>query len=249
MKSVDLFCDTGHQLDNLTNSAIHAPSMRWNTWPPLRQSYLGAWFETLKHSAHYTQMSRTGIFPTQAAYETHELFGSVEDQTFEQWWQRQGRKMFGNGEIPLTPDCLLQYQAEQDSFNVAFRFSSKAYTAGGRLSDAMQLARCTCIRVLSYRPVIWPFFRSRVSAAAVFRSLDVLRACNAAGKHGQMKLYEIGERLNLNHAVSTRPGDRGLERTDKHVAMGKLVSTERRRGQALTVNAARGLFPIFTIFD
>jgi len=33
---------------------------------------------------------------------------------------------------------------------------------------------------------------------------------------------------------------------DKHAAMGKLVSAERRRGLTLTLNAARGIFPSYS---
>ena len=211
----------------------------------LRQSYLGAWFYTLKQSAHYTQMARTGLFPSQAASDTYLLFGTIEDLTFDQWWILQGSDRFGRGEFPLTPDCLVRYQAEQDAFKVSFCFSARAYAAGSRLMDALALARCACTKALSFRPVTWPFFKSRISPAAVLRSLDVVQACNAVGRRGQIKLYEIGERLNLSRAVTAEPGDRGLVLADKHAAMGKLVSAERKRGLALSLNAALGVFPSY----
>lgn len=215
----------------------------------LRQSYLGAWFYTLKQSAHYTQMARTGMFHSQAGYETYLLFGTIEDLCFEQWWVLRGCASFGKGEFALNPGCLVQYQAEQDALKVSFCFTTQAYAAGSRLMDALALARCACTKVLSFRPVTWPFFTSRVSAAAVFRSLDVVHACSAVGRRGQIKLYEIGERLKLSSAVIGQPGDRGLVLADKHAAMSKLVSAERRRGLALTSNAARGVFPSYSVCD
>jgi hypothetical protein len=249
MKSVDLFSASDPQsgLPPVPQSAPELDVERKGLW--LRQSYLGAWFQTLKQSAHYTQMARTGMFPSQAGYETYLLFGAIEDLSFEQWWVLRGRSSFGSGEFPLNPGCLVQYKAEQDAFRVSFCFTTQAYAAGSRLMDALALARCACTKVLSFRPVTWPFFTSRVSAAAVFRSLDVVHACSAVGRCGQIKLYEIGERLKLSSAVIGQPGDRGLVLADKHAAMSKLVSAERRRGLALTSNAARGVFPSYSVCD
>jgi hypothetical protein len=48
MKSVDLFSDSGLQEGLQSNTGCMTVS--------LGHSYLGAWFETLKQSAHYTQM-------------------------------------------------------------------------------------------------------------------------------------------------------------------------------------------------
>ncbi len=166
MKSVDLFSDSGLQEGPQSNTGRMTVS--------LEHSYLGAWFETLKQSAHYTQMSRTGLFQTEASYQTYLLFGTVEDLAFEQWWTVRGRQTFGHGEFPLTPDCLVQYQAEQDAFKLTFCYSAQTYAASFRLFDALEIARCACGKMLSLRPVIWPFFKSRVSPAAVFRSLDVV---------------------------------------------------------------------------
>ena len=139
----------------------------------------------------------------------------------------------------------MRYQAEQAALKVSLCFTAQAYVAGSRFMDAVALARCACSKVLSFRPVTWPFFTSRVSAAAVFRSLDVVQACGAVGRRGQLKLYEIGERVKLSSAVIGQPGDRGLVLADKHAAMGKLVSAERRRGLALSLNAALGVFPSY----
>ncbi len=238
MKSADMFSGSGLQMEH------HFRPSRMTL--PIGQSYLGAWFEALKQSIHYTQMSRTGLFPTEASYQTHLLFGMVEGLTFEQWWIARGRQTFGYGEFPLTPDCLVQYRAEQDAFRLTFCYSAQVYPASSRLSGALELARCACSKVLSAQPVIWPFFKSRISPAAVFRSLDVVRACISAGRQSRVKLYEIGERLNLSRAATSQPGDRGLVLSDKHVAMGKLVSAERRRGLILTLNAARGIFPSYS---
>ena len=238
MKSVDLFSDIGPQDGPQSNTGRITVS--------LGQSYLGAWFETLKQSAHYTQMSRTGLFPTEASHQTYLLFGTVEGLAFEHWWTVRGRQTFGHGEFPLTPDCLVQYQAEQDAFKLTFCYSSQTYTGSFRLLDSLEVARCGCGKMLSLRPVIWPFFKSRVSAAAVLRSLDVVQACGDAGGNGRAKLYGIGERLNLSRAATGLPGDGGLVLADKHAAMGKLVSAERRRGLTLTLNAARGIFPSYS---
>lgn len=241
MKSAPLSCGTAAQPQlDLAPGCVAVPLKAG-----LAQSYLGAWFETLKQSAHYTQISRTGLFGTEAAAETYRLFGPVEHLTFDQWWVIRGRQAFGAGEFAVTRDCLVQYQAEQDNFRLTFHYSARAYGNSSRLLDALELARCACGKLLSLRPVVWPFFRCRVSPAAVLRSLDVLRACDAASRQGRVRLYEIGERLKLNRAAAALPGDGGVLLADKHTAMSKLVCAERRRGALLSGNAALGLFPSF----
>jgi hypothetical protein len=69
-----------------------------------------------------------------------------------------------------------------------------------------------------------------------------MQTCNAVGRRGQIKLYEIGERLNLSRTLAAEPGDRRLFLVDKHSAMGKLVSAERKTGLALCLNATRVSF-------
>ena len=249
MKTINMFSGNDAQPYPITETETDSQPAPTRTDFSLRQSYLGAWFETLQQSAHYTQMARTGLFPSQAAYDTYVLFGAIEGLSFDHWWLIQGRKSFGRGEFALNPSCLVQYQAEQDAFRVSFSFSTHAYSASFRLMDALALARTACTKVLSLRPVTWPFFKSRVSPAAVLRSMDVVQACNSVGRCGQLKLYEIGERLRLSRAVTAEPGDRGLVLTDKHAAMGKLVSAERKRGLVLAHNAARGIFPSYSSHD
>lgn len=190
-------------------------------------------------------MGRTGMFPSKASFETFALFGAVEALSFDQWWNHKGRQSFGLGEFSLTPDCLVQYQAEQENFKLSFSFSAQTYPGHHGFARTIDLARSACTQMLSMKPVLWPFFKSRISPAAIFRSLYVFEACSAVGRRGQFKLYEIGERLKLSRAVSGQPGDGGLVLADKRVAMGKLVSSERKRGLALTLNAASGIFPSY----
>jgi hypothetical protein len=212
---------------------------------PLSQTYIGAWFETLKGSPHYTHMSRTGIFTSSAAQQTYEMFGDIEHHTFQTWWLERGSERFGCGEIELSPDCLVRYRAETERISVSFNVIGPACSSSFRLLDAIGQARSFCSGLLSKRPAIWPFFRSRVTPSSIYRSLDVVKACNSMGRLGKVRLYEIGERLNLNRSATCLPSDRGSEMSEKHVTMGKLVSSERRRGIALTWNAARGIFPSY----
>jgi hypothetical protein len=238
MKSAPLFCGTGVQ--NTYEAAWR------NASSPLSLSYLGAWFEALKASAHYTQMCRTGLICSEAAQKTYELFGSLEGVTFEDWWIARGAQSFGQGDIELSPGCALHYRAGQEQLSLSFTFTGPACVSSLRVVSGLERARFVCNGLLSKRPVIWPLFVSRVTPAAIFRSLDVARACNTLGRAGRLKLYEVGEKLGLSRAATCCPGEAGISRLDKHAAMGKLVSTERMRGVAVALNAANGVFPSFS---
>jgi hypothetical protein len=208
-------------------------------------SYLGAWFETLKHSPHYAQMCRSGIFNSAASFKTYEMFGAVEDLTFEQWWACKGLDEFGCGCIYLENGYEITYQSIglNTKVSISFPLAQQVRAIG---FDGLALAISNKFRgLLSDRPAIWPFFKSKVSPFAIGRSLQVVRACQRFAATGKFRMWEIGEQLNLKRASTGQPGDWRIDLTDKHIDMGKLVSAENKRGMTLAFNASQGFFPSF----
>jgi hypothetical protein len=62
-------------------------------------TFYEAWFETLKSSPWYRQMGATGIFGSNDARRTWELFGgNLDHLTFEQWWVERGYLIFAEPE-------------------------------------------------------------------------------------------------------------------------------------------------------
>ncbi len=208
-------------------------------------NYLGAWFETLKHSPHYTQMCRSGLFNSAASLKTYEMFGAVEDLTFAQWWICKGLDEFGCGCVELGDGYEITYQSIGFDTKVSISFPL-ARPASAIRFEGLAFAVSNKFRgLLSDRPAIWPFFRSKVSPYAIGRSLQVVRACQRFASNGKFKMWEIGEQLNLKRASTGQPGDWRIDLIDKHIDMGKLVSAENKRGITLAFNASQGFFPSF----
>jgi len=53
-----------------------------------------AWFDTLKASPWYRDISTTGIFLSEAAEENWKNFGDLRELKFEPWWRAKGYKLF-----------------------------------------------------------------------------------------------------------------------------------------------------------
>lgn len=207
--------------------------------------YLGGWFEALKHSPHYTQMCRSGLFNSDASFRTYEMFGPVEDLTFEQWWLSKGVDKFGSGCIELADGLVISYQSSGFDLKVNLNLSvNKHWKAIG--FEGLALATSNKFRgLLSDNPTAWPFFKAKISPFAIGKSLQVVKACQTFAKTGKFKMWEIGEQLNLKRASIGQSCDWKIDLIDKHIDMGKLVSAENKRGMILALNASQGIFPSF----
>jgi hypothetical protein len=76
----------------------------------------------------------------------------------------------------------------------------------------------------------------------------VVKACQSVGKRDKVKMWEIGEQLNLKKSATCTKEDWRIDVADKHIQMGKLVSAENRRGKNLSFNASQGIFPCASNF-
>ena len=165
--------------------------------------------------------------------------------TFEQWWACKGIEEFGCGCVELGDGYEITYQSIGFDTKITISLPLAQPTRAMRF-EGLAFAVSNKFRgLLSDRPAIWPFFRSKVSPYAIGRSLQVVRACQRFASNGKFKMWEIGEQLNLKRASTGQPGDWRIDLTDKHIDMGKLVSAENKRGITLAFNASQGFFPSF----
>ena len=88
---------SGQQLmKSISDSGVAAAEVQGvESEPCLCGSYLEAWFRCLQLSKQYTHNCRTGLFGSQGAANTFQLFGSVEDCTLQEWWCERGCENFG----------------------------------------------------------------------------------------------------------------------------------------------------------
>jgi len=207
------------------------------------RGYLGAWFEALKLSPHYEQMCRTGIFMSDASFKTYELFGALEGLSFEQWWASTGSRKLGCGCLELQPGLEISYQSNWDEFKISVRNFSPKNVACFTFHDIAAVVDASSCNLLSMNPSAWPFFKARISPYSINKSLSVFRACRSVCKTDKIKMWEIGEQLNLKKSATCNKNDWRIDVSDKHIQMGKLVSAENKRGKNLSFHASQGIFP------
>ena len=213
-------------------------------------SYLEAWFHCLQLSKEYTQNCRTGFFPSENAYETYRLFGSIEDRTFLQWWEEWGFDKFRNGLTAVRVRQVVHHKVEGGyGFTVDVYPDTPLDLAGSDFSFVIDQTRklSNSNGLLSSAPMAWAIYRSRISVESIRLHLDVLQAYeNIIRNSPSTKLWCIGEQLHLNPKAMTHRGDTPKEQVEKHKAMGQTVSNFVQKGRVLVLNACNGLFPKFT---
>ena len=207
------------------------------------RGYLGAWFEALKLSPHYVQMCRTGMFMSDSSFKTYELFGALEDLSFEQWWAQTGLRKLGCGCLQLEPGLEIAYQSSWDEFKISVRNFSPKNVACLTFHEIAAVIDASSSKFLSMNPTAWPFFKARISPYSINKSLSMFKACQCLGKTDKVKMWEIGEQLNLKKSATCNKNDWRIDVADKHIQMGKLVSAENKRGKNLSFHASQGIFP------
>ena len=217
----------------------------------LSSSYLAAWFRCLKLSKQYTQNCRTGFFPTDGAYQTYHLFGSVEDCHINEWWEKRGRANFGCGITSLKIRLLVRHKCSP-SFQISVDVFDDvdAVLAGEELSFLISQIRNLNLSsgLLSNAPFSWTVYKSKISCEYMHHLLDVFEAHEHQIRNlGKGNLWRIGEQLRLNPKAMTKVGDTHSERVDKHIVMGKRVSALVGKARGLIENACNGIYPKFTL--
>ena len=217
------------------------------TEPFILGGYLEAWFRCLKLSKEYTQNCRTGLFPSEKAYQTFCLFGSVEDHSLGEWWHRRGFEKFRLGFTSLRVRQVVQHKV-QDCYAITLDVypGTSVQLAGSEFEFWVQQVRNLNdgAGLLSNAPMLWANYKSRISYESIKLHLDVVEAHEHIIRNSpNTRLWRIGEQLHLNPKAMTRKGDSPREQVDKHVVMGQTVSEIVRKGQSLVKNACAGMFP------
>ena len=215
----------------------------------LSNSYLGVWFRCLQLSKQYTHNCRTGFFPTEGAYQTYRLFGSVEECKLNDWWEGRGLANFGNGVTSLKIRLVVRHKSSP-SFQISVDVFDDidAVVAGEELRFLISQIRNlnSSSGLLSNSPSSWTVYKSKISCEYMHQLLDVFEAHeHLISNVGKGNLWRIGEQLSLNPKAMTRVGDTHRERVDKHIVMGKRVSALVAKSRGLVENACNGIFPKF----
>jgi hypothetical protein len=221
------------------------------TEPFIYGTYLEVWWRCLKFSKEFTQNCRTGIFTSEAAYETFRMFGKLEDMTFQDWWRSKGHEYFSES-ITTLQVTLFVKRKNADVFEITVdAFQDVSTQLAGREFGFWldQICKLNAREgLLSEAPLSWPIFRSRISYEVISQLLNIMEIHDQIVRNApETKLWEIGEQLRLNPQAMPKHGDFPTAIADKHKAMGQTVSSYLRKGRGLVDNACKGVFPKYGI--
>jgi hypothetical protein len=217
----------------------------------LSNSYLGGWFRCLQLSKQYTQNCRTGLFPTDGAYQTYRLFGSVEDRKLNDWWEEQGRVSFSSGFASLKVQMLVRHK-QTSGFQISLDVPDDLDVNIASEEFCLLIKQIQTLNstdgLLSSAPMAWSFYKSKITCAHMQQLLDVLEAYEKLIKvSNRGNLWQIGEQLRVNPKAMSKTSDSHNERIEKHIAMGKRVSAMLSNARSLVQNACDGIYPRFKV--
>jgi hypothetical protein len=215
--------------------------------PLIYGTYLEVWFRCLQLSKQYIQNCRTGLFGSQGAANTYQLFGSLEHFTLRDWWHERGCENFGRS-MAACKVRLVVAQRKTASCRITFMADDETPSelVGEEVSFLVQQTRMLQARsgMLSSAPRAWSVYKSRITPEAIKLHLDVLEAHETFKRNEpSSKLWRIGEQMRLNPKAMTKMGETPKQQTDKHIKMGRTVSDLVKKGQGLVDNACEGFFP------
>ena len=221
------------------------------TEPFIYGTYLEVWWRCLKFSKEFTQSCRTGIFTSDAAYQTFLMFGTLENMTFQEWWMSKGHEYFSTSITTLQVTLFVKrknvnaFEIKVDAIqDVSSQLAGREF---GFWLDQICLLNSRD-GLLSEAPLSWPIFRSRISFEVISQLLNIMEIHEQIIRNApDTKLWQVGEQLRLNPQAMPRHGDFPTQIADKHKAMGQMVSNYLRKGRGLVENASRGKFPKFVI--
>jgi hypothetical protein len=221
------------------------------TEPFIYGTYLEVWWRCLKISKEFTQSCRTGIFTSDAAYQTFRMFGSLENMTFQEWWMSKGHEYFSESITTLQVSLFVK-RRHLDMFEITVdAFQDVSSPLAGREFGFWfdQISKLNAKNgLLSDAPLSWPIFRSRISYEVISQLVGIIEIHDQVVRNApNTKLWEIGEQLRMNPQAMTKHGDFLTEVADKHKAMGQTVSNYLKKGRGLVSNACRGIFPKYEI--
>lgn len=247
MKLVDQFIATRERqlISDIACNGVCAS----NTEPFISGGYLEVWFRCLQLSKQYIQNCRTGNFPTEGAFNTYQLFGSVEDCSMKQWWHERGCQNFGRSMTTLRVRLVVAHK-NQAAFgiNVDAYPETSSELASKEFSFWIEQIRRLNLpgRLLSNAPMAWSIYKGRITYEAIKFHLDVFEVLEKIIRNApQTRLWRVGEQMRLNPKAMTKVGDTEKEKVDKHIVMGRTVSHILRKSQNLVNNACEGVFPRF----
>lgn len=213
-----------------------------------------AWYRALRASPYMAAALDSGIWPSQAAQATYNIFGDLRGTNFPEWWVGGGYRLFAEQRAFRRVSVLRERQAVDENTTEG--------AATIHLEVPLDVSPVTLKRqfdqlLREHHPHYRDFDRWQVSTAqmrlenrkltsvSINLYLDVYEhwTAGAALEGQQVRLYEIGEALRLDPKSIVLKSDPPSFATDKHLKMSLLVSDYLEKAKNLVAHATEGRFP------
>lgn len=213
-----------------------------------RGSLYQAWFDALQLSPFYADGIDNGLWRSDEARDTYQVFGDLRELTFDHWWVERGYKVFAEQHdfrrvvVSKEPG---QYGSEGPSISLEIPLNVSPATLKRQFDSLLR----------EHHPHYRDFDRWQASTARVrFENrkltsvsinlyLKVYRYWLESQATGGVQLYEIGEALNLDPKHKVLRSDYPREASAKHLKMSLLVTEYLEKSKNLVAHATEGRFP------
>jgi hypothetical protein len=205
------------------------------------------WFECLRLSRVYKENCRNPVDLVGKALEVYTVFGRIRTHTtFEQWWQRRGRRVFAEVQDlrkVVLIDTRSTVQPDPRTFLLQIPKETSATTVKQHIRKLLRdYYELQPVNARENTTAI-PLHNSRIKMRTVKRSLQIWDM--AINQMPFAYLYEVGNQLEVSPEYVTKNNDRSATAREYRGFMSIAVSRYIRQAELLMANAAEGKFPSF----
>jgi hypothetical protein len=213
------------------------------------------WWEYLRRNADYLDCCNKGGTGELAALFAN--FGDIRSDNFREWWgapQHRGEYLFAEQPIDfsvkkLDAEASSPLQVSSHVMLVAVnmelgrRFLQKRFATLLQKEHQGKRGRISLANTVS--SARYPLHRnfSAHNLKEMLRTYDAVIANEALPKSQRLKLWQIGESLNLVPTAMPKKWDSVYETRHKHNTMTMTVSRHTKNARAIIRNTALGQFP------
>jgi hypothetical protein len=203
------------------------------------------WYRCIKISPYISDLNQLGKLRSDSLFHTNELFGDLQNTTFDTWWVDRGYVLFTENadlrrvfirntshDLAIFPDTLtmvIPLTVSPATLKKQFDNLLRAHHPEYQRFDRWQ-----------HSTARKPLLASRLTSVSLNIYISVYEKWL---QDTTVPQYQIGQEMGLNPRYETSPRDTPNEVREKHLQMSLTVSEYLGKAKNLVAHASEGIFP------
>jgi hypothetical protein len=220
-----------------------------------------AWFEALKLSPWYLQISESGKFLSDDSQRTWELFGDLRNISFEDWWSQTGFNIFseripykqirvavegGSEEGNLPPMLKIEVPLNLSPKDLGAQFMNillqyQKFDDDAKRTDLVHYDRWKTSTALAH-----PFKESKLDPKTIMYYLSLYSKYTKAVSDRNVTLAEFAIEENLAPKFNLKKNERDADRDEKLVKLAGTADNLLSKAKNIMAHATEMVFPLAT---